>query len=93
MYASVAEIKAANRAAGQHYFDKEAMRFFNSRIGRRVIAGRYFIDSTQFCARGECLPRRYSVCMADARGHVQHVSEPGAFLSERAALAYARTLS
>lgn len=46
-YASVTEIRAANRAAGGHFFDRDTMRTFRTRVELRgkVIGGRYFLTS------------------------------------------------
>lgn len=45
---TISDIKRANKNAGQHWFEPATMRFFNSRVGSRVIEGRYFISSEQF---------------------------------------------
>lgn len=39
------QVVAANRAAGQHWFSPDTMRFFNSRVLYTVYGGRYFLTS------------------------------------------------
>lgn len=56
-WSSIDEIKAANKAAGQHFFDDETMEFFDSKIESGVISGRFFITSERFMLD----PRRYTV--------------------------------
>ena len=71
MYASITEIKEANRASGQYWFEQSAMRFFRSKIESKVIRGRYFITSEQFVAsNGQADPRRYTVRRADDDGSI-----------------------
>lgn len=48
--ATIEEIKAANRDAGQFFFSPATLRFFKSRIGRRIHEGPggvYFVTSEQ----------------------------------------------
>lgn len=45
---TIADIKKANKAIGHHWFDDDAMRFFNSQISPEVYAGQYFITSEAF---------------------------------------------
>lgn len=42
------EAKAISKANGGHFFDAQAMRFFNSKIESELIGGRYFITSERF---------------------------------------------
>lgn len=43
---SIAAIRAANKAAGQHWFDRDSMQFFGARLaGSTVYGGRYFVAS------------------------------------------------
>lgn len=52
------EVKAAFNSSGSHWFDPDAIRFFNSRIDRRVYGGRFFVSSEQ---REDDSPRSYHV--------------------------------
>lgn len=58
---TVADIKAANKRKGGHFFDPSSMRFFSSRIGKKVYSGPggvFFTTSEQFDAGS---PRLYTV--------------------------------
>jgi len=39
------EIKAANKAAGHHWFNPSTLRFFSSRVNATLYQGRFFITS------------------------------------------------
>ena len=58
-YYSIEEIIEANRRNGGHFFDRAALRFFNSRIGSAVYGGRFFITSEQFDR--DSSPRLYTI--------------------------------
>ncbi len=45
MFKTMAEVKQANKEAGQHWSSKGSMRFFNSRVESKLIGGRYFVTS------------------------------------------------
>ena len=54
---TIAEIKRENKKAGQHFFDADTMRFFDSRIESSAMRGHeryYFITSEQFRGLGFC---------------------------------------
>lgn len=75
-YPSVGAIKQANRDAGQHFFDADTLRFFDSRIGKTVIGNRYFITSEQFHGSdGTVDARRYTVRIADNSGRIDTIGE------------------
>ena len=57
-FANMSEVRAANHAAGQHWFSPETMRFFRSRIGKTLYGGRYFVSSEQYDYDA---PRLYTV--------------------------------
>ena len=76
-YATIAEVRAANAAAGFHWFEPDTIRFFRSKIGGRVYGGRYFISSEQYhdrCSEGYCR-RKYTVREACENGDVSTVGE------------------
>ena len=56
-YNTVSDIRCAHINFGGHFFDRDSMRYFNSRILDGVIGGRYFITSEKY--REE--PRRYTI--------------------------------
>ena len=70
------EIKAANKAAGQHFFERGATRFFNSSYLPTVYSGPggyYFITGEQFDHRS---PVAYTVRSFDpATGEVDTAGE------------------
>lgn len=44
-YKTLADVRAANAAAGFRFFDRGTMKFWNSRIESTLIRGRFFITS------------------------------------------------
>lgn len=48
MFANMAEAKKAHKNFGGHFFDREAMKFFNSKVESQLIDGRFFITSERF---------------------------------------------
>lgn len=44
-YKTIADVRAANRATGNHWFNRPTMRFFNTVIHGGLRQGRYFITS------------------------------------------------
>lgn len=81
MYYSIRSIKQANKEAGQHFFDANTMRFFNSRVCRKVI-GNYFVTSERFDHNS---PRLYTLRRVDDRGWIGSIGEFQAFATSRAA--------
>lgn len=81
MHFSIRTIKQANKEAGQHFFDRSTMRFFNSRVCRKVI-GNYFVTSEQFDHKS---PRLYTLRRVDDRGHIDTIGEFQSFATSRAA--------
>ncbi len=51
------EVKQRNVSKGQHFFEPETMRFFNSRVSNILYGGRYFVTSE----RNNDYPRYYTV--------------------------------
>jgi len=70
-YTSIAAIKAANSAAGQHFFDPGAMRFFKSKVDTFIFGERFFVTSEQ----GPNDVRRYSVREAKFDGSIDTIGE------------------
>lgn len=71
-YHSIDEIKAANRAACQHWFSPDTIRFFRTRISDTIYGGRFFVTSE---TPDDDTPRRYSVRVVHDDGHVVTVGE------------------
>jgi len=51
------EVRQRNVSQGQHFFDADTMRFFNSRVSDILYGGRYFVTSE----RNNGFPRYYTV--------------------------------
>lgn len=56
-FGDMTEVRQAVTAGGSHWFDKDTMRFFGTRLSRDLYAGRYFVTSEQ----NPSGVRRYSV--------------------------------
>lgn len=87
---SVQDVELANSRAGQHFFDADTMRFFNSRVLGDLIDGRYFVTSERF---DENHPRLYTLREAMPNGHIETVGEFQGYTSARAAYTAARKLA
>jgi len=48
MFENITEVKLAHKAQGGHFFDRQAMRFFNSKVESKVVSGRYFVTSERY---------------------------------------------
>ena len=68
---NVSQIKAANKAAGLHWFEPSTLRFFKSRVLSTVYGGRFFVSSEQ----GPNGVRAYSVREASEDGEISTVGE------------------
>jgi hypothetical protein len=80
-YWTLDDIKAANRAAGLHFFAPDTLRFFRSRIGATVYQGPggiYFVTSERFMTMATfgLTARKYTVRKFDPDTfHVTTVGE------------------
>ena len=83
---TIAELKAANKANGGHWFDADTMRFFKSRIESRIIAGNRFVTSEQPPSG----PRMYSVRFFREDGSVGTVGEFCRYLTKEDAIEAAK---
>ncbi len=64
---TMSRIKQANKNAGQHWFSKGTMRFFNSRVSDKVYEGKngvFFVTSERMCYE-PTHPRRYTMRIFD----------------------------
>ena len=78
---SVSEMKRANADAGFHYFDRDTMRFFESKVESPPIAGRLLITSE----KGPHGPRMFSVVGVADDGGTERMSEFQEFSSKEEA--------
>lgn len=90
------QIKRAAAAAGSHWFDPSTLRYFSSRVGRRVYpvpGGALFISSEQFRGYGSPDgPRLYSVRSCTLAGKIDTVGKFQAHSSRDSAHNYAAHL-
>lgn len=72
VYLTMADVRAANKAAGHHWFEPGTMRFFSSRILANTLRNGYFVTSERFDANS---PRRYTVRKVEESGAIDTVGE------------------
>jgi hypothetical protein len=98
-FRTVADVRRANAAIGHYFFDRDALRFFGSRVGSTVYGGRYFVTSERDEAISSRFPaawngeRRYTVREAAADGSVSTVGAFGAYATGAAARRVAEALA
>ena len=71
-FKTIADVRAANRVKGQHFFDAGTMRFFNSKVESSLYAGRYFITSERFRYDD---PKTYTIREAKEDGDIDTIGE------------------
>lgn len=89
-FTTLAEFKTLNRSTGRHFFDRDAMKFFNSRIESGLIGGRFFVTSEKM---DEYAPRLYTIREAMDDGSVQDANGYQRYHSLEAARLAVRLLS
>lgn len=93
---TIDQIKRAAASAGSHWFDRDTMRSFSSRVGSRVYpvpGGALFVSSEQFRGFGSPDgPRLYSVRSCTLAGKIDTVGEFQAHSSRQSAHNYAAKL-
>lgn len=64
---TIADARAVNRAKGFHFFDRNAMRFFSSKVESQILFEKYFTTSEQFVREypRTSEPRKYSIRSID----------------------------
>jgi hypothetical protein len=75
MFNTIAEVKKANKAKGQHFFSKDTLAFFGSNVynGLYTVAGRqFFITSEDNYNRTE---RGYTIREAMPDGDIETIGE------------------
>lgn len=72
---TISQVKAANKAIGNHWFDRGSMRFFNTKIESKLYGGRYFITSEQFVGSTGAGRRKYSIRYVNDDGSIDTVGE------------------
>ena len=92
-FATMAQIRETNKATGRKFFERDTMRFFDSRVHGQVYGGRYFITSERFHGSSGSGPRRYTVRFAKDNGDITTVGEFGQYESLAAARTAAKRLA
>lgn len=85
---SIAAIRAANKAAGHHWFDRETMRFFASKIHPTIYGGKFFVSSKRYDDSAE---RTWTVQVGESDGKIGNAKGPFGSLSQ--AIQWARKLA
>jgi hypothetical protein len=70
---TMADVKAANAAAGQYFFFRSTMRFFGSRVESSLYTGGYFITSEK--AGFTSAQRRFTIRRETADHSIETVSK------------------
>jgi hypothetical protein len=65
MKLTMSDVKIWNKRAGQHFFDRATMKFFESRIESTLMKGNYFITSE----KPPHNPRHYKVRQYNPNNH------------------------
>lgn len=82
-------MKRANESGGFHFFDRDTMRFFRSRVAPGVTHGRVFITSEQFDYSS---PRLYTVRALKDDGSTTDLTGFQAFATLAQARSFVRNL-
>ena len=64
---TLTEIKRKNKEIGHHFFDKETLNFFNSKIKNKTYKDKYFLTSEQFDYKS---PRLYTIRIFENDGNI-----------------------
>jgi hypothetical protein len=93
-FTSIEMVKMYAREKGSHFFDLEAMRFFSSRVSRKLFGedGSVFVTSERHeHPYYEPLPRRFTVRQISKDGSIETVGTFQQFETQDEAFAFART--
>jgi hypothetical protein len=67
------DVRAANAAAGHHFFDSAAVGYFDTVVETELMRGRLFVTSEQYHSPGHDGERRYTVRYAMDDGSIENV--------------------
>ena len=84
---SIADIRAANRRIGNHWFDQVTLNFFESRVEQTIYGGRFFLSSERGPMPSSV--RRWTVRAVKDTGEITTMGEFNV-LSQETARAQAR---
>jgi hypothetical protein len=90
-FKTLAEFRQFNKETGRHFFDRDTMWFWNSRVESGLIKGRYFITSEDSVSFQGTPERIFAVREANADGSVttlkSHIADKAAARAELKAFA------
>lgn len=90
---TMADIRLQNKAIGNHFFDRDSMRFFDSRIESGLLDNKYFITSEQFHGSdGYSESRKYTIREAKPDGKIETIGEFNSFKSKLEAKEHIKNL-
>jgi len=90
-YKTIAEIRKANKDAGYHFFDRDTMKFFGSKVEAGPYGGTHFVTSEKHPTNPRS--RIYIVRRAEANGRVQTVGSLPHHATKTAARDHAKALA
>lgn len=90
---SLTNVRYENRCKGGHWFDAATLRYFGSRIGSRVYAGRFFISSEQDSYGAWGGRRRYTIRIIRDNADIDTFGEFGQFASRSGAVKCAERMA
>ncbi len=82
MFKNIAELRAANKAINHHWFDRETIRFFNSKIESKLHGGVYFVTSERFDNEA----KKFAIRKANPDGSVSTIGKMRDYATLEAAL-------
>lgn len=86
-FTSIPAVKAAFNAAGNFWFGRSTMRFFNTKIESSLIGGRYFITSERYeIEEPKLFNIRKVVRESDGRLDIETVGEHMTYTTKQQAL-------
>ena len=88
---TIDDVKAANARAGFHFFSRDTLRFFSSRISSHVYGHGVIVTSER--NEYDDQPRRYSVRLALPTGEIETLGEFQRFATSGQAHAFARKVA
>jgi hypothetical protein len=74
-YKTIEDIKKANKNRGHHFFEKDTLHFFDSRVESRVYGGRFFVTSEQDHGATYEMPRRFTVRRCEDDGTINTATD------------------
>lgn len=86
---SISEIKKANQVINNHFFDRDTMEFFNSKVETGVLKGCFFITSE--IAPNETI-KRFTLRMVESDGSIETIGPFHWFDTKLDAKSFLRTL-